>query len=102
MKKTILSIVSIALVCVTLLALVACGSSGVEGTYSDESGASKIKLKGGEWTQTLLDNELLSGTYEVDGNKITLKYNILGEETTYATGTVEGGKLTINGVTFSK
>lgn len=94
MKKTVLSLISLSLVFVMLLALASCGSSGIEGTYTDETGVESIKLKGGKWTATST-GITIEGTYEVDGDNLTFKMEANGKDVTVYTGTVDGNKLTL-------
>lgn len=95
MKRTVLSAISLCLVCVMLFALASC-TKNVEGTYyavvdGEKTEDSWIKLNGGEWS----DSEGITGTYEVDGSKVIFKISLLGEEGELCTGTVDGDTLTI-------
>lgn len=89
------------------VALVAC-SSDVDGTYECKMGEGELtatitlELKDGDFTMTLPGTSgKQTGTYKVDGEKITLT-----AEGQSITGTVKDGKITISmdnqSLTFTK
>jgi hypothetical protein len=57
---------------ITLL-LAACGGSDISGTYAETDSALKIKFDSGKaWVTGLTSMDVKQGTYEVDGDKITV------------------------------
>ena len=101
MKKTVLSLISVSLVFVMLFALVACGGSSIEGTYYNADKSESFKLKGGEWTASASGIQM-TGTYKVDGNKVTFYMDLLGEEVEAFSGTVDGNTITVEGEAYTK
>lgn len=97
-KKIALLILVLAMV--GCLALTACDAFGgnVNGTYYGYSGTEKdlsdyFELNSGKWTDGTMD-----GTYEMDGNKITMS----SDGVILASGTVEDGVLTISGIGLTR
>lgn len=97
-KKIALLILVLAMV--GCLALTACDAFGgnVDGTYYGYSGTEKnpsdyFELNSGKWTDGTMD-----GTYELDGNKITMS----SDGVILASGTVEDGVLTISSLGLTR
>lgn len=92
-KKIALLIIVVAIVgCLALTACDMFGGADVDGTYYGYDGTEKdtsdyIELKSGKWTDGTLD-----GTYELDGEKITLS----SDGVVFASGTVKDGVLTMS------
>lgn len=100
MKKTALALISLSLVFVMLFALTACG--GVGGTYTLEGGNEVLKLSGSNWSMTA-EGVTLSGTFDVDGDKIIFNAEIFGEEVAMFEGTIDGNSIVIDGAgTYTK
>jgi hypothetical protein len=93
---------------VALTSVVAACGGGVEGTYSLTEGDETMKdftltLEGDEFTLAGPnplggDDISFTGTYSVDGDKISLSME--GEES--EVGTIDGGKLVFDDVTWEK
>jgi hypothetical protein len=102
----------VALGAMIVAGLSACGGSDVAGVYKFDSGTEEgmegftLTLEGDE-TFTLAQEATdgaealsISGTYALDGDKITLKAE--GEDSESEAGTVEGDKLVFETVTWVK
>lgn len=106
------ALVTLALLAFVALAALVAACGGVDGTYSLAEGddAMKdftLKLDGGDFTlagpnplggEDAKDVEI-KGTYTVDGDKISLQMSGGGES---EVGTIDGGKLVFDDVTWEK
>ncbi len=55
-----------------ILAVVACGGSKFEGTYTNTTGLVTLNLSSGGKVSMTMMGETKTGTYKVDGNRLTL------------------------------
>lgn len=88
---------------VGVVLLLALGGSGdVAGTYYSRNGGSPLELRpDGTFTMGEEDLFALEGTYEVDGNQLTLTLSVYGFETEVE-GIIEGDRITIEGEIYEK
>jgi len=96
MKKKFLLVSLCVIFVLSMVAMAACNTTSVDGTYYYGSNGTVRKddyyvLKGNTWT----DNGGSSGEYELDGDKITLYINFLGAKTEYMSGTLSDGVLSL-------
>ena len=81
-----------------------CSTGKVDGTYyklksnGETDKATYFIIKSGKWE----DEDGESGTYKLDGDKITFFVTFFGETEELCDGTIADGKLTINGVMGEK
>ena len=110
MKKTLKTLVLIAVLTQILLLSIACSKNSVAGKYSRDFGSYAapdwyIELKKDNTYQTdgIVPEIRSKGTYEVSESVITFKYkNMWDDSDVTVTGTISGGTLTIKGATYKK
>lgn len=90
--------ISLVAVLVLAMSLVACGDSGIVGTWSmteDGVTSSFTFEKDGTCKASAMGLEM-SGTYKTDGDKLTITISLLGMESSQeCTYKIDGNKLTI-------
>ena len=102
MKRTIKGVISAALITVMMLCITACG--GLSGTYySEENGLTvELTFDNGKLTMSMLGMDF-PGTYKVDGDKITMTMEVMGEEDSNTVDfRQEGDSIFIEGVEYKK
>lgn len=93
--KKFTKIISVVLICALMLTMLAgCGNNG---TYylqvnGEDSESVYITIDGDTWTSSAGD----SGTCTIDGDSITLSYEVFGISVDYAKGTIDGGEITFS------
>lgn len=108
MKRKIFTLLLGLAACLCLaFGLVACGSSGktkepVEGTYylyidGELDKSESITLEGGKWTVYENGSAIIGGDYALKGTAITLRPAGASSTQDLISGTVENGKLTLQG-----
>ena len=97
-------IISIAVIVALACTIPMLLSTGIDGTYyklksnGETDKATYFIIKSGKWE----DEDGESGTYKLDGDKITFFVTFFGETEELCDGTIADGKLTINGVMSGK
>lgn len=96
MKRNALSLLCVMLL-MALTALSAC-SSGVNGTYYDETGDLYIKINNGRWSMGEADGEeALSGPYVVEQGVFSFRSAVSdGEDMEIFTGKMDGNQLIVS------
>lgn len=100
MKTTLRSLISLVVFALALL-LVACGgggggSGGVAGDYEAEGAKASLTLKSDStFTMDTAKGQHISGTWSLDGAKLTLKGSGEGAIAMTVTGTVSGTELSL-------
>ena len=116
MKKSLRMLISIVVITQVLLLLTGCGNNSLTGKYCRDFGnytssTMYIELKNNKTFETdgTAPGLFLKGTYEISGSNITFTSQIdsvlataLGTSEIIVTGTISGGKIKIEGVTYVK
>jgi len=97
---------ALSVIILSVLFVTSCGGGGgLSGTYyNDEFGYEmSYKFSGGKVTENLY-NLPMSGTYKIDGDKITIKTTLLGisSEDTYTFEKVSDKVIIIDGIEYTK
>lgn len=96
-------VISMALVLVLAMSLMACGASGIVGSWEETNDGVTVtytfEKDGSMKMKTSLLGLELSGTYKTEGDKLIMTVSILGmEDTQEYTYKLDGNKLTMSGV----